>query len=133
MVDFFHQALTNRPVTASERATYSEVARWIAVGALFVSLILSYAWSHREILNINYEMQNLKRENEELRENNTALRAEHSSLINPESIEEQARNIGLVASNQKEVTILDSDSLAQAKPSDNVVAQSTLPKNRLHE
>ena len=62
MVDFFNQQFTNRPLGTSDRATYSEIIRWIAVGALFVSLILAYAWSHNEILNINYRMEQLRRE-----------------------------------------------------------------------
>ncbi|MFQ5930256.1 MAG: hypothetical protein ACE5MK_11200 [Acidobacteriota bacterium] len=132
MVDFHSQHLSNRPLNASNRATYSEIIRWITFGALFVSLIVVYAWSHNEILNTSYRMEQLRRENNELSENNAALRAEHSSLINPESIDHVARKIGLVTSNRADVKILDSH-LPMVKPSENLVAQSTLQKKTLHE
>jgi len=132
MVDFFNQQFTNRPLGTSDRATYSEIIRWIAVGALFVSLILAYAWSHNEILNINYRMEQLRRENSELRENNTALRAEYSSLVNPENIDSQARQLGLVTPNKAAVKIIDSD-IPISRPNQALLAQTTLQKKSLHE
>jgi len=132
MVDFFNQQFTNRPLGTSDRATYSEIIRWIAVGALFVSLILAYAWSHNEILNINYRMGQLRRENSELRENNTALRAEYSSLVNPENIDSQARQLGLVTPNKAAVKIIDSD-IPISRPNQALLAQTTLQKKSLHE
>ena len=108
MVDYHYQNLSNRPVGANDRATLSEIARWVTVGALFVCLILVYAWSHNEILGIHYQMEQLKRESDDLREVNATLRAEYSSLINPENVEHKAMELGLVASNQAEVKILDS-------------------------
>ena len=132
MVNFFNQQFTNRPLGTSDRATYSEIIRWIAVGALFVSLILAYAWSHNEILNINYRMEQLRRENSELRENNTALRAEYSSLVNPENIDSQARQLGLVTPNKAAVKIIDSD-IPISRPIQALLAQTTLQKKSLHE
>ena len=52
MVDFFQQQLTNRPLKADDRATYSEIFRWIGISSLLVSLVLCYAWSHNEIITI---------------------------------------------------------------------------------
>ena len=132
MVDFFNQQFTNRPLGTSDRATYSEIIRWIAVGALFVSLILAYAWSHNEILTINYRMEQLRKENGELRENNTALRAEYSSLVNPENIDSQARQLGLVTPNKAAVKIIDSD-IPISRPNQALLAQTTLQKKSLHE
>lgn len=132
MVDFFNQQFTNRPLGTSDRATYSEIFRWIAVGALFVSLILAYAWSHNEILNINYRMEQLRKENSELRENNTALRAEYSSLVSPENIDSQARQLGLITPNKAAVKILDSD-IPISRPNQALLAQTTLQKKSLHE
>lgn len=132
MVDCYRQNLSNRPVSADDRATLSEIARWVSVGALFVCLILVYAWSHNEILTIHYQMEQLKKESDELQEINAALRAEHSSLINPENIAREARKLGLIASNRGEIRILDS-TIRTIRASENIVAQSTLQKKTLHE
>ncbi len=132
MVDFHYQDLSNRLMGADDRATFSEIARWISVVALLVCFVLAYAWSRNEILNIHYEMEHLRKESNELREINAALRAEHSSLINPESIDQEASKLGLVTSNRAEVRILDSD-IVTVKPTSNVVAQSTLQTEILRE
>ena len=129
MVDFFQQQLTNRPLQADDRATYSEIARWICISALLVGLVLSSAWSHNEILNIHYQTEHLRQQNSELRELNTALRAEHYSLINPETIDQQARELGLISSNRMEVKVLDSEIVDSSSPQNlDLVAESTLQK-----
>jgi cell division protein FtsL len=132
MVDCYLQELSNRPVGADDRATLSEIARWVTVGALFVCLILVYAWSHNEILGIRYQMEQLKKESDELLEINAALRAEYSSLINPESVERKALELGLIASNRAEVRILDS-TRREVQSSEWILAQSNLQKKTLHE
>ena len=132
MVDCYLQELSNRPVGADDRATLSEIARWVTVGALFVCLILVYAWSHNEILGIRYQMEQLKKESDELLEINAALRAEYSSLINPESVERKAMELGLIASNRAEVRILDS-TRREVQSSEWILAQSNLQKKTLHE
>ena len=132
MIDLQHQELSNYPVGSDDRATFSEIARWISVVALLVCLILAYAWSRNEILNVHYQMEHLRKESNELREINATLRAEHSSLINPESVYREASKLGLVASNRAEVRILNSD-IATLKPTAQVVAQSALQKKILHE
>ncbi|MCZ6485226.1 MAG: hypothetical protein O6826_05975 [Acidobacteria bacterium] len=132
MLDFHYQDLNNRLMGADDRATFSEIARWISVVALLVCFVLAYAWSRNEILTIHYQMEHLRRESNELREINAALRAEHSSLINPENIDQEASKLGLVTSNRAEVRILDSD-IATVKPTSNVVAQSTLQTEILRE
>ena len=132
MVDFFQQQLTNRLIKADDRATFSEIARWICISALLVGLVLSSAWSHNEILNIQYSTEQLRRENSELRELNTALRAEHYSLINPETMDQQAKALGLISSNRMEVKVLDSE-ITDSSSSQNLVAESTLPKKTLRE
>ncbi len=132
MVDFHYQDLSNRLMGADDRATFSEITRWISVVALLVCFVLAYAWSRNEILTIHYQMEHLRKESNELREINAALRAEHSSLINPESIDQEASKLGLVTSNRAEVRILDSD-IATVKPTSNVVAQSTLQTEILRE
>ena len=132
MLDFHYQDLSNRLMGADDRATFSEIARWISVAALLVCFVLAYAWSRNEILTIHYQMEHLRKESNELREINAALRAEHSSLINPESIDQEASKLGLVTSNRAEVRILDSD-IATVKPTSDVVAQSTLQTEVLRE
>jgi hypothetical protein len=132
MIDLQHQELSNYPVGSDDRATFSEIARWISVVALLVCLILAYAWSRNEILNVHYQMERLRKESNELREINATLRAEHSSLINPESVYREASKLGLVGSNRAEVRILNSD-IVTLKPTAQVVAQSALQKKILHE
>jgi cell division protein FtsL len=132
MIDLQHQELSNYPVGSDDRATFSEIARWISVVALLVCLILAYAWSRNQILNIHYQMERLRKESNELREINATLRAEHSSLINPENVYREASKLGLVNSNRAEVRILNSD-VATLKPTARVVAQSALEKKILHE
>jgi len=132
MVDCHSQKLSNRPVGADDRATLSEIARWVTVGALFVCLIVVYAWSQNEILGIHYQMEQLKKESGELREINAALRAEYSSLINPESVEYRASELGLVASNQVEVRILDSRR-REVQTAERMVAQSNFQRKNLYE
>lgn len=132
MIDLQHQELSNYPVGSDDRATFSEIARWISVVALLVCLILAYAWSRNEILNVHYRMERLRKESNELQEINATLRAEHSSLISPESVYREASKLGLVASNRAEVRILDSD-ISTLKPTAQVVAQSALQKKFLHE
>jgi hypothetical protein len=132
MIDLQHQELSNYPVGSDDRATFSEIARWISVVALLVCLILAYAWSRNEILNVHYQMEHLRKESNELREINATLRAEHSSLVDPESVYREASKLGLVGSNSTEVRILNSD-IAILKPTAQVVAQSALQKKILHE
>ncbi len=132
MVDFFQQQLTNRLLRADDRATYFEIARWICISALLVGLVLSSAWSHNEILNIQYQTEQLRRENSDLLELNTALRAEHFSLINPETMDQQAKALGLISSNRMEVKVLDSE-ITNSSSSQNLVAESTLPRKTLRE
>ncbi len=132
MIDLQHQELSNYPVGSDDRATFSEIARWISVVALLGCFVLAYAWSRNEILTIHYQMEHLRRESNELREINAALRAEHSSLINPESIDQEASKLGLVNSNRAEVRILDSE-IVPVQPTGNVVAQSTLQTEILRE
>ena len=132
MVDCYLQDLINRPIKANNRTTYFEIVRWICVSGFFVSLILAYAWSQSEILNIQYQMEQLRRENEGLLELNTALRAEQSSLLNPETIDHQAKKLGLISSHQAQVKIFDLD-IPNERTSRNLVAQSQLQKKTLRE
>ena len=132
MGDFFQQQLITRPLKADDRATYSEIIRWIGISALLVSLVLSYAWSHNEILTIQYQMEQLRQKSSALQEMNTKLRAERYSLINPETIDQQARELGLINANRMEVKIFDAE-IAENKPSQNLIAQSTIQKKTLRE
>ena len=132
MLDFHYQDLSNRLMGADDRATFSEIARWISVVALLVCFVLAYAWSRNEILTIHYQMEHLRKESNELREINAALRVEYSSLINPENVEHRAMELGLVASNRDEVRILDS-TRREIQPSERMLAQSNFQKKTLHE
>ncbi len=128
MMDLSRQRLVNRPVSGGDRATYWEIVRWAAVGAMFVGLILVYSWNQMEILSIQYQMEEQQRLGQELRKSNTALRAEFNSLTNPEKISRQAAEMGLISSNQPRVRIIQ----AGARPSGDQVAEAW-KKPTLHE
>ena len=132
MVDFSFQQLKNRPLNANEKTTYWQIGRWIFAGGLFVGLLLTYAWLHTEILRIHYHMEQFKKENSQLKEVTTALRAEQSSLQNPEKIDRQARQMGLISSHRSEVRILQADILSR-KPPRNLLAKSLPLKKTLRE
>ncbi|MFQ5737987.1 MAG: septum formation initiator family protein [Acidobacteriota bacterium] len=122
MVDFSRQQLSNQVVSDSARSTCWEMARWMAVGALFVGLILAYSKNHMVLLDIRYQMENLERKNARLRENQVALRAEYNSLINPEKIARQAQAMGLISSNQTGVRIIEGSDFPA--PEENLVAET---------
>lgn len=96
------------------------------MGAIFVALIVAYAWLHTETLNINYQIEQLKKENMQLKETNAALRAEYSALIDPEKIDRQARQLGLTNSNHDSVRVLD----LPAGAAENLLAETFLGKNK---
>lgn len=111
---------------------YLRIGRWLGIGVLLMAPLLTYAWVQMESLNIHYQMEELKRQNAWLREKNTALRAEHSALINPERINLEAQQLGLIRSNSPTVTILYSEDSDSISPAQNLVAQSVLPENGWH-
>ncbi len=77
-------------------------------------------------------MEQLRQKSSALQEMNTKLRAERYSLINPETIDQQARELGLINANRMEVKIFDAE-IAENKPSQNLIAQSTIQKKTLRE
>ena len=77
-------------------------------------------------------MEKLRHKSSELQEMNTKLRVERYSLINPETIDKQARELGLINANRMEVKIFDAE-VVENKPSHNLIAQSTIQKKTLRE
>ncbi len=124
MLDLHHQRLSNRPPSGSVRSTSVKVAGWIAVGALYLGLVLVYAWNHLEILDLRYQIESFRSENQALREAKDALRAEFKALTRPEKIAKAARAMGLISANQPEVMVIQGDwvspeteaLLAEARP-----------------
>lgn len=130
MMDFQIQRLNNRPL-GSTQVTDWEITRWVGLGAILLALILAYAWLQTEIVHVNYQIDQLQKETNQLRENNTALRVEHSSLISPNKINRQARELGLVSSNRAEVRILESET--SALDTENLMAELLGAKKILDE
>jgi len=93
-------------------------------------LLLGYASLHERILAINYEIERIKENNAELVETNKALRAEYSVLVNPQSIEAVAKEMGLISANKAEVLILDGEPL---QPVPQQVAQTRRQPQILYE
>lgn len=132
MVDYHRQQIRNRRVAGGDETTYAEIARWACVIGVFVGLLLGYAWIQMEILHLNYEIEQIRKENNQLEELNSALRAEQSSLLNPEKIDRQARELGLIHSSRAEVRVLKAEALP-GRPSPNLVAEVNPTRKALHE
>ena len=94
MVDLQLQRLNNRPLRGKAYVTDREIIRWISIGAVFLTLILAYAWLQTEVMHVHYQMEEFQKKNRQLHEINAALRAEHSSLMDPEKINRRARELG---------------------------------------
>ena len=109
MVDLNHQKIVNRSVGGACRTNLSDVSCWLVFGGCLVMLLLTYASLHDKILAINYEIERIRANNADLVEANKALRAEYSLLVNPQEIERVAKGLGLISSNQQQVTILEGE------------------------
>jgi cell division protein FtsB len=131
MVDLQLQRLNNRPLRGKAYVTDREIIRWISIGAVFLTLILAYAWLQTEVMHVHYQMEEFQKKNRQLHEINAALRAEHSSLMDPEKINRRARELGLISSNRVEVRILESN--APALDSENLMAELAPEKKMLDE
>ncbi|MFQ5741567.1 MAG: hypothetical protein ACE5JX_21425 [Acidobacteriota bacterium] len=109
MLDLHQQRPSNRAPRGSMRSTSAKVAGWIAVGGLYLGLILIYAWNHSQILDLQYEIEASRIENQELRDAKDALRAELKLLTRPERIISEARQRGLISANRPEVMVIEGD------------------------
>ncbi len=109
MVDLHQQRLDNRPPRGNVRRTSAKVAVWVAVGALYLGLILVYVWNHVQILTLQYEIEELKGDNQALLEAKDASRAQLKVLVRPERITLKARAMGLISANQSEVRVIQGD------------------------
>ena len=109
MVDFNVQQINNRALKTSDRLTFFQLFKWVAVGSVIVSLTLGYAWINHEILTINYQIEDLLSENSQLREDNRMLSGEEGLLTDPTRVEAAGLDLGLVPANQDEVVILDAE------------------------
>ncbi len=106
MVDLSSQRLNNVTPAIKGGPSSLEWSGWVAVGLLVLGLVLATGWNQMEIMNLKYEIEEFRAQNRELRDENAAYRAEYQSLIDPEKIAEKAREMGLIAANQPQVTIL---------------------------
>ena len=114
MVDISAQQIQNKVPPASHQTTLSAMARWTAIGGLFVTLVIGYAWIRNEMLDIGYQVEQIARENTILSKNIAALDAEYNSIVNPAKIDKVAREMGLIDSNAAGVTILEAEAGAEA-------------------
>ncbi len=131
MVDLSSQQLKNEARGIKNRPSSLEWGGWIAVAFLILGLILATGWNQMEIMNLKYEIEEYRVDNHKLREENSAFRAEYQSLIDPDKIADKAREMGLIAANQPEVTILHT--LVPSQPSGRLVAQARSQPDTLRE
>ena len=107
MMDCCSQNYRDRPVREASGAPVWEMLRWLVVVGLVAGLVLGYAGMRMGILESQYEAARLRKQNAELREFNHALRVEHATLINPETIDRRAWDLGLVDSSNGSVRIIE--------------------------
>lgn len=107
MMDCCYQNYRDRPVREASGAPVWEMLRWLVVVGLVAGLVLGYAGMRMGILESQYEAARLRKQNAELREFNHALRVEHATLINPETIDRRAWDLGLVDSSNGSVRIIE--------------------------
>ncbi|MDE2926088.1 MAG: hypothetical protein OXT71_06790 [Acidobacteriota bacterium] len=110
MVDCCFQQFRNRPVQERSGANGWQMLGWLLAVGVVAGLVLVYAGLRMGILESQYEAARLRKENTELREFNNALRVEHATLINPETIDRRASSLGLIASSNGSVRIIEGKS-----------------------
>ncbi len=116
MLDLARQTFRNNTQAGASQVAYREIIRWLTAAVLFVALIITYAWNHMKILDIQYEIVKLKTQNGQLKADNAALKAEFNSLTNPERITKKARQMGLISANRASVQIIQADALLEVDP-----------------
>jgi len=131
MVDYQCQLLRNRPTCSEQRSPLTEITWWCCLSCLLLGLVLSYAWFHNQIINVNYQIEKIQNDNARLRESNAALRAEQAGLMAPERIDQQARKLGLVSPDEGKVKILHARYIQV--PNEGVVAEAVYARKPLHE
>jgi hypothetical protein len=105
MVDLSNQRIANDSVGYHGQVAL-EVFKCLACGLALAALFLASAWIRSDILKTQYDLQALKRANQELRQANELLMVEYQVLSNPAEIEKEAKRLGLVSSNEAQVTRL---------------------------
>ena len=122
MVDCCFQQYRNRPVREGSGTTGWQMLGWLLAVGIVAGLVLAYAGLRMGILESQYEAARLRKENTELREFNNALRVEHATLINPETIDRRASSLGLIASSNGSVRIIEGKSRLSQPGSELVAA-----------
>jgi hypothetical protein len=121
MVDLSRQRIPNQGLGDSSGTAVFEVSKCAAIAGILVAFLLTFAWIRDEILTVQYQIEALRISNGELRETNELLDVQYKALANPIAIEEAAKKLGLISSNDSQVMILEGDA---AQPSRNQLAQS---------
>lgn len=131
MMDLAQQKLPGSGFRRSGPKAHNEIIRWLIVAGFVVALVLLYAWNQVQILQVQYRIEELSRDNSRLEASNARLRAEYKLLTSPARITRKARELGLISSNQPQVTIIqapargprDSRLLAAAREHRKVISE----------
>lgn len=121
MVDLSRQRIPNEGLKDSSGTAVFEVSKCTAIAGILVAFLLAFAWIRDEILSVQYQIEALRISNGDLRETNELLEVQYKALANPIAIEEAAKKLGLISSNNSQVMILEGE---DPQPSTNQLAQS---------
>ena len=126
MVDLSAQGLRNQRVVRKKSGFQIGNLGWISVGAIFVTMAVTYSWTQHEITRLGYSIETLHEERVVLLGSAREVRAEYMSLTSSERLDEAAAELGLISTNRPEITIIEAgpsvstagrDLLASARPS----------------
>ena len=99
----------NNPIVREiDDARHRELWKTVAVGGLFVVILLFWAWQQFEILRHGYRLEEMQRERAAEEETARHLRLEIETLKSPRRIEELAiQRLHLVAPSREEAIVIE--------------------------
>jgi cell division protein FtsL len=114
----------NNPIIREiDRERQREMARWFAVGAVLVAVLLFSAWQHFELLRHGYRLEQMQKERAAEDDVNRHLRLEIETLRSPARIERLATDrLHMVTPGAEEAAVIERV-LPAAPPPRSVVAR----------
>lgn len=99
----------NNPIVREiDEGRQHELWRSVAVGLLFVAVLLFSAWQHLELLEHGYKVEQMQRELASEQEISRHLRLEIETLMAPQRVESLATDrLGLVAPGPGEAVVIE--------------------------
>ena len=107
MVDMSTLVLRNQKLNRKTGASRWEVAGWLSIGTLLVSLALLYGWNQQQMIGLGHQIETVREENRKLYERQQALRAEYQSQTSADRLYRKTAELGLVSANRPALTLLE--------------------------